>query len=220
MDNADRTTGILDKTRRFMSHTIILTALLMISVTLNLLLAQKSQRLEKQLNRDLAIIEQAEGVLPDTVVPPLEVIDMAGQPVIISFAEIKSPTVLYVFSPSCNWCDRNLENIRFLAQSLKKDYRFIGVSLSPNQLNEYLAKTSLPFPVFQSPSLSMSRTFRMGRTPQTIVVSPESQVVKSWYGAYGNLYDKATQTEIETFFRVSLPGLSPEAVSASPRTGS
>ena len=79
---------------------------------------------------------------------------------------------------------------------------------------------SLPFPVFHSPSLPMSRTFRMGRTPQTIVVSPESRVVKSWHGAYANLYDKATQTEIETFFRVSLPGLSPEAVSASPRTGS
>lgn len=220
MNEVAPTTNVPDRARRLLSHTAILTALLIISVVLNVFLARQSKRLGKELESDLAIIEKAEGILPDTVVPPLEVLDMSGQPIIISYAEIKSPTVLYVFSASCGWCDRNLENIKFLARSLGKDYRFVGVSLSPNQLNEYLAKANLPFPVFHSPSLSMSTTYRMGRTPQTIVVSPESRVMKSWSGAYGNLYGKATQTEIETFFRVTLPGLTPELVTASPNTGS
>ena len=200
---------MLDKARHLLSHTVILTALLVISVMLNILLAQQSHRLEKELERDLDIIERAERVLPETVVPALEVLNVTGEPAVISFSKQTSATVIYVFSPSCSWSDRNLENIRFLAESQSKHYNFIGVSLSPNQLSEYLVKANLPFPVFHSPSLSMSTTFRMGRTPQTIVVSPAGRVIDSWFGAYGDVFGKATQTEVETFFKVRLPGLDP-----------
>ncbi len=43
----------------------------------------------------------------------------------------------------------------------------------------------------------------LGPTPQTIVISPQGKVLKSWVGAY---HDK-TQREVETEFGVLLPGL-------------
>jgi hypothetical protein len=94
-----------------------------------------------------------------------------------------------------------------LAQTRGEEYQFIGVSLNSNQLVEHLERVNLPFPVYHSPPLEISRTYRFSRTPQTLVVSPKGQIIKSWSGAYGNLYGKNMQSEIEGFFQVKLPGI-------------
>jgi len=205
-DNTQKSNAF-SKMRRISSHTAIITVLLVVSVSLNFLLAQKTKRLEKELGEDSEIIEKAESLSLNSLVPPLKVTDMNGQSVVISYQEIKKPVVLYVFSPSCNWCEQNVESIKFLAQARHEDYQFIGISLSSNQLKEYVERINLPFPVYHTPTLEVSKTYRFSRTPQTIVISPEGQVVKIWFGAYGNLYGKNTQSEIEDFFQVKLPGI-------------
>lgn len=118
--------NLFGKIRRISSHTAIITILLIISVFLNFLLAQKSKRLENELENDSEIIEKAESLSQDAIVPPLKVTDMSGQPAVISYQEIKKPVVLYIFSPTCNWCERNAESIRLLAQTRGEEYQFIG----------------------------------------------------------------------------------------------
>jgi len=198
-------TNVLDKIRFMSPHMAIITSLLIISALLNFLLAQKIKRLENELKNDTEIIEKAEALFADSIVPSLQVIDLKGQPTIISYQEIKKPVVLYIFSPSCNWCERNAESIRLLAQTRNKEYQFIGVSLSSNQLDEHLQRTNLPFSIYHSPSLEVSQTYRFGRTPQTLVISPEGRVIKNWFGVYGNLYGKTRNLKLKVFFKSNCP---------------
>jgi hypothetical protein len=47
------------------------------------------------------------------------------------------------------------------------------------------------------------KNYKLGSTPQTIVISPEAKVLQDWIGAY--VGDQKSQ--VEAFFHVSLPGL-------------
>ena len=99
--------------------------LLVFSILLNLLLAWKVKSLESSL---LSI--KAEGVLSaGTLVPLIEARDMDGRPARIAYLANEPQTVLYIFTPQCKWCTRNLENIRMLAEQAGHDYHFIGLSL-------------------------------------------------------------------------------------------
>lgn len=113
-------------------------------------------------------------------------------------------TVLYVFSPSCSWCERNLENIKTLASLRGDSYRFIGISLTSANLENYNGTSKLGFPVYRNLSKDTLQKLKLGSTPQTIVISPDGRVVKNWLGAYG----EKLRSEIEEFFSVKLSGLS------------
>ena len=51
----------------------------------------------------------------------------------------------------------------------------------------------------------------LGNTPQTIVVSPEGEILKVWMGAYL----EEMQPEVEAFFGLNLPGLTSLAITNS-----
>jgi hypothetical protein len=105
------------------------------------------------------------------------------------------PVVLYIFSSTCSWCERNLASISSLSEKAGSRYRFIGISL-PSSGKGHSA--SFNFPVVLTGG---GVPFRA--TPQTLVVDAGGRVVKSWMGAYtGN-----TKTEIEQFFSLKLPNL-------------
>jgi peroxiredoxin len=147
----------------------------------------------------------AENADPATggTVPPLSVEDLQGRTAILQLAGATEPTVLYIFSPQCHWCARNLQNIRTLAQLRTGSYRFIGLSLDSPNLQSYLAFARYGFPIYsvQSPENLASLDFR--GTPQTIVVSPRGVILKNWAGAYMD----SQSTDVESYFSVKLPGL-------------
>jgi hypothetical protein len=60
------------------------------------------------------------------------------------------------------------------------------------------------FPVYANPTPETVRALGLGSTPQTILISPEGEVLKSWAGAYVG----RVRPEVEVFFGVNLPGLS------------
>jgi hypothetical protein len=110
---------------------------------------------------------------------------------------------LYIFKPECPWCARNLPNIKALAGHANGQYRVISLSLSNDGLNDYVVQSGLNMPVYGNLPDIARTTYKLGGTPQTIVISPEGKVLKNWKGAYqGN-----TQREIERYFNVQLPGL-------------
>lgn len=137
-------------------------------------------------------------------VPPITVSSVSDdRQVTITYGNTDKPTVLYMWTPSCQWCARNLKNINKLASLRGDSYHFVAVSLSDVRLKEYLDANKFEFSVYKHISPEKAQQLGLGSTPQTIIVSPEGKVLKNWIGAYG----EALQPEVEKYFNVSLPGL-------------
>jgi peroxiredoxin len=187
------------------SHSAILTVLLILSVGLNILLSRKVQEVT-EVSRLLRLKLDSPVLRPGAKAPEFSAYELDGQKKLLNYAEANVPTVLYVFTPVCHWCARNLGNIRSLVDGVGDRFRFLGVSLSSEDLTTYLTQNKLPFHVYQTPSEDVKIAYGFNSTPSTIVISPSGSVLQYWKGAYSE--DLAT--EVEGYFQVKLPGLSKE----------
>lgn len=190
------------------SHSSILTILLVISVGLNALLANKIMGLS-DVNRLLRLKLNSPNLVEGSTAPRLLAKDLMGNPVEINYQDSEKPTVLYVFTPDCHWCARNLSNIKFVATKAGDRYRFLGLSLGTNNLQPYLAESKLPFEVYQTPPDEVAIAYGLNSTPSTIIVSSQGTILHYWRGAY----DEDLHGEVEDVFQLKLPGLIPEASS-------
>jgi hypothetical protein len=150
------------------------------------------------------------GVEPDTAkavpgmkVDPITAVDLDGKPFTIAYNGINKPTVFYVITPSCIWCRRNQANVNRLADAKANDFRFVGLSLGESGLKEYVEEHHLKFPVYARLPAETVESLGLGGTPQTIVVSPEGEILKVWTGAY----IEDLRPEVEAYFGIQLPGL-------------
>lgn len=199
LDNLDNQTPIVKQKRKINLLFLIPNIMIVVSVILNVLLAQEVKSLKKTLS-----ILKAENTLQiGEEVPPILARGVDGSAISIKYADSPKPTVLYVFSPTCVWCERNLENLLSLVTAKRADYNFVGLSLTDKDIVRYVIQKHLNLPVGTSLSSETIKAYKLGGTPQTIVVSPEGKVMKSWVGGYG----AEIATEIEQFFQVNLPGL-------------
>jgi len=181
---------------------IALVFLLIVSVVLNVLLARRINQLTAVQNAVMVEHQLKVG----TQVPVIQANDHNGQRHTIAFNQEDKPTVLYVFTPPCKWCERNMDNIKELVTRKGDEFRFIGVSLSKEGLPEYLAKNGLTMPVYIDLSEETRKAYKMGGTPQTIVVSHDGVVLQSWMGAYAG----EQQKQVEEYFGLKLPGVKAE----------
>jgi len=176
---------------------VFLIVLLAASLSLNVVLGWKVVRNNPS---DKAKNQLVEGML----VSPITVSSVSDdRQITITYENAGKPTVLYVLTPSCHWCTRNLKNINALASLRGDSYRFVAVSLSDIRLEEHLNANKLEFPVYKNISPENAGQLGLGSTPQTIIVSPEGKVLRNWVGAYG----EALQLEVEKYFSIILPGL-------------
>jgi|GEM_PF-1666297 len=179
----------------------LMVAVLVLSVGLNVALAHRLQAVKSKYN---AFIEARAGVR-GLHIKTLEVEDpVAGgtsTPIDLSGP---TPVVMYVFSPSCGWCAKNLNNIKALSSSLQQQNkaRVIGLTLSTEGLKEYMTDSHLDFPVYTRLSDAQKLSLNMGSTPQTLVFA-NGTVLRDWHGAYSGKMG----SEIENVFHVKLPGL-------------
>src|SRR6266404_2299158 len=117
---------------------------LVVSVTLNVLLAHKVRSLSSA-----QLARFADRLLKvGTTVPPIAAKRLDGQPEMISYQSPDQPTVLYIFTPPCHWCAQNVDNLNALVDKERGQYRFIGVSLSEQGLVDYVAKNELKLAVY------------------------------------------------------------------------
>lgn len=176
-------------------------ALFTVSAVLNIALAYKVKSAQRAIE-----ILKAEGRLHSGArVPNIEGKTPDGKPITINFAASGKPTILYVFTPSCHWCQLNLENMLALSRSAEGRYAFVGVSLSPDGVVRYMKEHGIQYPVITSVPEPIKAIYKMRGTPTTIIVSTDNKVLNVWNGAY----DSRLQTELETYFHTRLPGLSP-----------
>ncbi|HSE16180.1 MAG TPA: TlpA disulfide reductase family protein [Pyrinomonadaceae bacterium] len=179
---------------------VLLCSLLVASVVLNLMLARKV----KSLNETIELVKSEQTLNEGVIVPSITANAVDGSAAVISFDSVPVPTVLYVFTPPCGWCTRNLPAAKALAENVKGRYRVLGLSLSSEGLQKYLSDSGLSFPVYADISVSTRTAYHLGGTPDTIVVSSDGKVMKHWQGAYVG----ATKKEVESYFNVTLPSIS------------
>lgn len=172
--------------------------LLLASLSLNVYLGWKVKQA-----KTTSIPQNTFTLSPGMKVDPFTAVGLDGKQQTISYAAADKPTVFYVLSPSCIWCERNKENIEKLAELKGNDFRFIGISLTEAGLKEYSEGHHLNFPMYTRLTSKTIDSLGLGGTPQTIVISPEGLVLKNWKGAYAEL----TQPEVEAYFGIRLPGL-------------
>src|SRR5258708_1050173 len=78
--------------------------LLLASVTLNVVLARRVWSFNHSQS-----IKLSERLLKfGTAVPPITAKRLGGQQEVISYRDTNQSTVLYVFTPPCTWCTRNM----------------------------------------------------------------------------------------------------------------
>jgi hypothetical protein len=178
---------------------VFLLSLLIASLSLNVYLGWNVKRLRTAPAKPLDSVKLS----PDMTVQPLTALSLSGTQETISYADSGKPTVFYVFSPTCAWCERNTRNINAVVGLKGDSFRFVGLSLADDGLQGYVESHHFSFPVYKGLTPESVQMLGLGATPQTIVVSPDGRVLKNWVGAYG----ASVQPEVEEFFNVRLPGL-------------
>ncbi len=176
---------------------------LVVSVTINVLLAHKVRSLDNAQSARVADRLLQVG----TTVPPITAKRLNGDSELISYQGMKQATVLYIFTPTCIWCARNLSNLKTLLDEEGGRYRFIGLSLANDGVAPYVANSDLNVPVYTNLSPETLSAYKLGSTPQTIVISQNGIVLQNWAGAYVG----SQKSQVETFFHITLPGLTPTA---------
>lgn len=179
--------------------------MLVVSVALNVGLAHKVREFNSAQASQLAKLEVRQLKL-GTTVPPISAkrVDHADAAIeTIDYNSTGRPTVLYVLSPTCGWCAKNESSIKQLIAEKGGEYRFIGISLNEEGAAEYDSAHGLGVPLYTGLSEDMKKAYKMGGTPQTIVVSPQGVVVANWNGAYLGKQKEA----IEDFFKLDLPDI-------------
>jgi peroxiredoxin len=192
--------GVFESSGRPSRRVLAVTTVgLVMSVTLNVLLSHRVRSLTNA--RSVKSVENQLKI--GTTLPPITAKRMGGQQEVIYYQGTNQPTVLYVFTPPCSWCARNMDNFTTLLGKVSDEYRFVGLSLSEDGLAEYVARNELNLPVYSGLSIDTKAAYKLSGTPQTIVVSPEGRVLQNWMGAY--VGDQKSQ--IEAFFHVDLHGI-------------
>jgi len=146
-------------------------------------------------------VEPGELLKAGTQAPAFDARDLKGSAVSLKYDADSHATLLYVFSPTCHWCERNLPNLTTIMKT-RSDLHIVGVALSGD--SQQLANAEQLFPVVVRPMPETIKAYKLSATPTTILVSPEGRIVRVWPGAYGGLLAE----DVSKVLAVSLPGLS------------
>jgi peroxiredoxin len=176
----------------------IASVLLLASVAVNVIQSYRISTLRSRLEA----LESEHELRIGSNVPDIIGLTPEGKTQTLHFQDASLPTVLYVFTPQCGWCKKNLPNPHALIDGSGDRYRLVGISLSRQDLQEYLAKEKLGVPVYTDIKPEVRSAYQMGGTPETIVISPDNKIMRVWHGAYEN----GVRQEIEKFLQIQLPG--------------
>jgi len=140
-----------------------------------------------------------------TLLPQLPLESLAGEKTVLRW-DSGQPTIVYVFSTTCPWCLRNLDNINALHASLKSRARFVALAIDGGDAARYVTSTGFTLPVYHKPTGDILKLLG-GGVPQTVVIAADGKVTDNWVGAYTG----ASAKQVEQRFGVQLPGLAAQA---------
>lgn len=160
-------------------------------VIINTILVNQNRELRSYLNE----LQQSLELNPGAIVSALHGVDINGDSIDINYGADPRKTVLLVFSPDCDYCTKNIPAWeKILSNVDKSSFRVIAISLEPEGTKEYVTKHRLiSVPVIAKLYAKGVNTYKMGLTPETILIGPDGKVEKVWKG----LLDEESRKEIE-----------------------
>jgi len=172
----------------------ILLALLIGSLGINVYLGVARHR------SGVSAPSRPELIAEGTQAPSFEGTDVKGHPVTLVYSRDRRNTLLYVFSPTCHWCERNVANIRAVINA-RSDIHVVGINIGPAM--DITSASRQPFADILTPTRATAQAYRFSGTPATILISPSGKILKTWAGAYAG----PIGTDVSKVLAVSLPGL-------------
>jgi hypothetical protein len=109
-----------------------------------------------------------------------------------------APTVVYVFSPLCHYCELNEANFAAVFEGAKKTHKFLGIATVTTGLTEYLAQKRMSFQILVH---VQKGDWKLSLTPQMAVVGADGRLMRNWIGM-----QDSKKWEVEQYFGFSLPG--------------
>ena len=116
-----------------------------------------------------------------------------GKPISVSMAKGRK-TVIFVYSPTCEWCKKTWPLFKQLADGQER-FDFVAVCLG-----EPAEAFDAPFTVITRPSPAGLAGLKVSQVPETLVVSEKGTVERAWIGAYQG----GQRGDIESFFGKTL----------------
>jgi peroxiredoxin len=110
--------------------------------------------------------------------------------------------LIYFFSPTCKWCDKNLASIQNLASQIAPKYDIVGIVQSPDSMAQYLARHPLQFKVVVDDDPYDMKAMDFRGTPQTVLVV-DGRVAHNWPGAFQGKVKESIQNTLG----VSIPDM-------------
>lgn len=146
----------------------------------NVALIQQNRRLKAQLSLPPPTLEAA----PGAQVPDLRGFDLSGRPLELLYGKDPRKVLVFVFSPTCAFCEDNWSNWQQIITALNHEVvRPVAVDVTSTVNPLFLAKHQLgdvPVLVHVDPRATLSYRFHL--TPQTILVDHAGKVEKVWTG--------------------------------------
>jgi len=173
----------------------VVMVLLVVSVGVNVLQAQKILTLVNRSASPVSLVSKQLSAIDGKSV--------SGQSVSVQLKG-SLPTVVYHFSTTCSWCERNWTNLEALARAAGGRYRVIVVTTEAG-VRSYAEARGLDVEVVEQLDSSAVQALNLGGTPRTIAVGADGVVTHDWSGAYAGRIAR----QVEDLFGVDLPGLQP-----------
>jgi hypothetical protein len=119
--------------RRLEGPTVWIAAVLLLtSVAVNVTQSHRISTLKSRLEGLKAAHELQVG----SKVPDIIGLTPDGQSQTLHFGQATVPTVLYVFTPQCGWCKKNLPDLHALIDASGSRYQLVGISLTTQDLKD------------------------------------------------------------------------------------
>jgi peroxiredoxin len=179
---------------------LMLLSFMLILVSLSLILVKQNLALKASLR---ARVEVPKGLKLGTAVPALEGKDLSGNKIAVGYDAGGRKTILLSFSPQCSFCEKNMPNWEAIIKGADKNaFRVIGLSLSSLGLEEYVARHNFAdTPLMTEINAGSRFVYKLGSTPQTILIDASGKVEKVWTGWIKG----EVREEVEQSLGVKLP---------------
>jgi peroxiredoxin len=153
---------------------------ILLLLLMDVALIRQNQNLKAELSRPSAAMQLQAG----TVVPPLEGYGASGEKLLFDYGHDPRKTVLFVFSPTCSFCEENWPRWRQITAALNTEsVRPLAVDVSSGATRGFAdghGLANMPLLIKIEPGSLVSYRFRL--TPQTILIDPQGKVEKIWSG--------------------------------------
>jgi peroxiredoxin len=163
-----------------MKWSLAISACCVVLLGVNIALVRQNRQLKAQLSQPPPALELATG----TQMPDMRGFDPDGKPVEVLYGKDPRKVLVFVFSPTCPFCEQNWPKWEQVISSLDRSaVRPVGVDVTSTSKAPFLSQHQLTgLPVFEKVEPKAMMNYHFQLTPQTILLDPDGKVEKVWTG--------------------------------------